>query len=444
MRKKSSKNSKNAEKYITESIKVEKFIPGGQALATLENGKKIFLWGTLPGEVVTKVRVTKEKPSFVEGIAEEITEQSRFRVEPKDDCYLSTSPWQILDYAYEAAQKDEILREIFRQHAVELPPDLEDFHIISFEPYYYRNKMEYALFFDHADQKIHPAFHERGSHRKIPVKQSSLEYPEIWQRATEIVDGLNQKGEDARKYQSLLLRAGRSLEPRGDGSDTLSGAQLERAVSGGLYENGQPHPKFSPLYDILGENEFVYSPNGFFQVNVKAYSRFLSDLKHLNLMSKKVLDLYAGVGTIGLSVAQDRELTLVECDKSAYAEMVNNVKQAVDAAKKTGRSLHIQPVLARSEDVLNYVEHDQTVIVDPPRAGCMPAVIERFLEVEPERIIYLSCNPATEARDVKKLLEKYQISFFQPYNFFPRTPHIENLVILERHNAKSHGAKKWD
>ena len=112
------------------NIRVEKFIPGGQALATLANGKKIFLWGALPDEVVTDVKVTKEKSSFVEGIAKEIAEKSEFRIEPEDTCYLATSPWQILSEEYEDRQKAEILHEIFRQHAVEIPEEYQEFYIV--------------------------------------------------------------------------------------------------------------------------------------------------------------------------------------------------------------------------------------------------------------------------------------------------------------------------
>lgn len=412
MSKKPRKTTPKPEKYITESIKVEKFIPGGQALGTLENGKKIFLWGALPGEVVTKVKVTKEKSSFVEGIAEEIAERSKFRVEPKDACYLATSPWQILAEEYEAEQKDELLREIFRQHEIEIPEALRGFHIMGDgEYYYYRNKMEYALYYSHEDEKIHLAFHGRSSHRKIPVEQSSLERPEIWRRAQEIVDELNQKGEEARKYQSLLLRCNQSGE-----------------VSGGLLENGKPHPVFPVLEDELCDIKYSYSPNGFFQINLPVYELVLKTMsKFVN--GSSVLDLYSGVGTIGLSVASAKNLTLVECNKSAYTEMKNNVDYIL---KNSDRELRVHPVLAKSEETLEYIAPEQTVIVDPPRAGCMPEVIERFLEIAPERIIYLSCNPVTQARDVKKLLKKYEISFFQPYNFFPRTPHIENLVILNR------------
>ena len=177
------------------------------------------------------------------------------------------------------------------------------------------------------------------------------------------------------------------------------------------------------MYEILGR-KYSYSPNGFFQINLPVYELALREIRHW-IKTDKVLDLYAGVGTIGLSIASDRKLTLVECNESAYQEMERN-------CQGTGA----RPVLAKSEDALEYIQPDITVIVDPPRAGCEKKLLEKILETKPATVIYLSCNPATQGRDVKILLEKYQISQVQPYNFFPRTPHLENLIILElKHGA---------
>ena len=100
----------------------------------------------------------------------------------------------------------------------------------------------------------------------------------------------------------------------------------------------------------------------------------------------------------------------------------------VDAPRKNSpRAIH-----AKSEEALDYIEPDQSVILDPPRAGCDKKLIDRLLEVNPEKIIYLSCNPSTQARDIKILLEKYEIEDVKTFNFFPRTPHIENLIILKK------------
>lgn len=405
-----------ATEYITERITVEKLIPGGQGLATLESGKKIFLWNALPGEIITKVQLTKSKSSFAEGIALEIEKSAPERIAPRDACYLSTSPWQIMTYDYELAQKHELLQEIFRQHKIELPAGVEIETVqTDGQDFCYRNKMEYALYFSHDDQKIHPAFRARGSHQKVVVETSSLERPEIFQKAERIIAELNEKHAEARKYQSILLRANQNDE-----------------VSGGLIENHQPRPKFNQLQDTILGQTYSYSPNGFFQINLPVYEMALREIRR-HISTAKVLDLYAGVGTIGLSVARDKDLTLVECDKPAYLEMERNC-----------HGTHARPVLAKSEEALAYIAPDQTVIVDPPRAGCRPELLAKFLEVQPETIIYLSCNPATQARDLKILTEGleneldsqgiYEITKVLPFNFFPRTPHLENLVVLQRKN----------
>lgn len=137
---------------------------------------------------------------------------------------------------------------------------------------------------------------------------------------------------------------------------------------------------------------------------------------------KPVVDLYSGVGTIGLTIGGD-DVTLVEINEYAVREMQRNIV-ALDK--------NAAAILAPSEQALDYITADKTIIVDPPRAGLHAAVVERLLEQAPSRIIYLSCNPVTQARDTALLLEKYRISHVRGYNFFPRTPHIENLIVLDK------------
>ena len=191
------------------TIEITKLIPGGQALGTHEDGRKIFFWNALPGEGVTDYLVTKKKSHYYEAVATTIVNPSPYRVEPKDSCYLSTSPWQILDYNYELKQKQSLVQEVFREHQINISkPDI----ITDGKDYFYRNKMEYALYWDHETNQISLAFHTRGSHRKLPIKQSSIERPEIFATATKIIDELNARHEEARKYQSLLLRCNQKGE----------------------------------------------------------------------------------------------------------------------------------------------------------------------------------------------------------------------------------------
>ena len=413
-------------------IKIEKIIPGGMGLGTDLDGKKIFFWNALPGELIEEFDVTKNKSHYQEAIATKIKEPSKYRAEPKDICFLSTSPWQIIDYNYELQLKQSLVVEIFREHNIKIdtPPIFTDHH-----DYFYRNKMEYALYYDLVEAKIKLAFHQRGSHKKIPIESSSIERSELFKKATTIIDDLNSRHEEARKYQTLLLRCNQNGE-----------------VSGGLYENHQPHPVFPPLTDQILGKTYSYSPNGFFQINLSVYEMALKEIKK-HISTDDVLDLYAGVGTIGLSVARDHHLTLVECDKSAYRELVNNLPEnallrttfadvanterpspVTTGARERSEKDAFLAILAKSEEALNYINSNQTVILDPPRSGCDQKLINKLNEVGPQKIIYLSCNPSTQARDIKLLLNNYNIEDIKTFNFFPHTPHIENLIILSKIN----------
>ena len=378
-------------------LEVINFATTGQGIATNSDGKKIFLWNALPGEKVTEYQILKQKSHLTEAVALKIKNPNPHRVLPRDEHYLSNSPWQILD-----------IEELFSKlKTPEITFEASD------NEYFYRNKMEYSLYYDHETAKIHPAIHRRGSHHKIPIFTSSLENPAIFQRAMEIIDKLNFKQEDSRKYQSLLLRCNRQGE-----------------VSGGLYKNYQPHPIFENLTDKILGYEFSYSPNGFFQINLPEYEKVLRKIKDFIKDQNKVVDLYSGVGTIGLTVASDKNLTLVEIDKFAHGELLNNI----EAVKSSTGNSNITGILAKSETIYDHITHDSTVIVDPPRSGCDSTLIDTINQKLPEKLVYLSCNPITQVRDLERLTQNYQITDITGYNFFPRTPHVECLTLLERTN----------
>jgi len=387
-------------KSFIETVKIREIVPTGQGIGDLEDGRKCFAWGALPGELV-EVEITKKKKSYVEGFVIRVIEASSERVEPKDDCYLATSPWQIMNYDFELSEKASVVQKAFRMQKIEIEkPEVTT----DFNEWNYRNKMEYSLYWDNDENKIKLAFHMRGSHRKIPISHSSIERKEILDKALEIIDDLNSRNEEARKYQAILLRANQNGE-----------------VSGGLLENFKPHPNFKELTDEILGREYSYSPNGFFQINLPVYEMALKDIAK-EVSGDKVIDLYSGVGTIGLSVAGDREVILVESNMSAVREAEKNAK-GISNAKVIG---------AKSEEVLDFITSDACVIVDPPRAGLDEKVVQKFLEILPPKIIYLSCNPITQARDVAMMAEKYEMTKIKAFNFFPKTPHIENLVILGR------------
>ena len=224
------------------------------------------------------------------------------------------------------------------------------------------------------------------------------------------------------------------------------------------------------LTDTILGIPFRYACEGFFQVNIPVYEQALRDMKewvpynkahqehqldqlaaHNNTDSQQraisqkksgqlhvgpglfsddiravrlsTLDLYAGVGTIGLTIGGDN-ITLVEINADAVREMQRNITEL-------GRT-NARAILAPSEQALDHITGREIVIVDPPRAGLHPDVIATLLQQLPPRILYLSCNPVTQARDVALLQQHYRIVHHRGYNFFPRTPHSEHLVVLDK------------
>lgn len=396
------RNHQNIRQPERVTVKLDKLVPGGQALGTLDNGMKVFVWGALPDEEVV-VEIAKKKSHYAEGFVDSLITASPDRIAPRDACFLSTSPWQMMSEEAEIRYKSQLVVEAFQQQMIDLPPKtIQD----DGKFYHYRNKMEYSLWYDHDTAKIYPAFHRRGSHQKLALTgrhDSSIERPEIWAEATRIINELNQTGEEARHFQSLVIRCNQAGE-----------------TSYGLFRMNQPHPDMQTLHDKILGYDYTYSPNGFFQINLPVYEMALKAMQPW-INTDRVVDMYAGVGTIGLSVARDRKLTLVETNPFACAEMRKNIPAGHD---------NIKSVEAKSEEALDFITGDSTIIVDPPRAGLDTKVVARLNEVTPPTIIYLSCNPSTQARDVAALADKYQIVYNQPFNFFPRTPHIENLIVL--------------
>jgi len=177
------------------------------------------------------------------------------------------------------------------------------------------------------------------------------------------------------------------------------------------------------LTDTILDVPFAYAVEGFFQINIPVYEQALREMKEWVSADKPTVDLYSGVGTIGLTIGGEN-VTMVEINEHAVREMKRNIT-ALDREKA------VQAILAPSETALEHINSESTIIVDPPRAGLHADVVGKLIEASPERIIYLSCNPVTQARDVALLAEKYGVKHHMGYNFFPRTPHIEHLVILD-------------
>lgn len=414
-----------------EEVKIEKMVHGGQGLGTLESGQKVFVWNALPGEIV-KVRIIKKKRSYVEAIAEEIVAASPERVAPEEENYLATSPWQMMAFEAENKYKREIVAELFAHEKINLPGYGGVVH--DDRQWQYRNKMEYSFWGD--DDGLHLALYRRGTHGKQIVTGSKLALPAIDAAANAVLAELQKLGVRAGDLKTIIVRCAQTGESAASlfvKPDKFPEINLPKELKGlRVYHSNPKSPASVPtkllyelgdvlLYDTLLDKKFVYDVDSFFQVNIPMFEKALSSIK-VHGKEESITDMYAGTGSIGLSVAE-KSVDLIELDPAS-------VRMAGENAHASG--LDATVIEASTEKVLEYITGDKPVIFDPPRAGLHAKVVDKALEAMPPKIIYLSCNPATQARDLARLQEQYTIDHFEIYNFFPRTPHIETLAVLRR------------
>ncbi|MEI6054236.1 MAG: RsmD family RNA methyltransferase [Candidatus Saccharibacteria bacterium] len=423
------------------SVNLDEIVGGGRSIGTLESGRKIFVWGGLPGETVL-AQVTKKKSKLYEGVVTEVIKASPERIEPKDkDSYLSTSPWQIMTFEAEQNYKAALIEEAFELHNIVLPEKIEVYS--DNKQFEYRNKIEFSWYWSKENEQLDLSFFRRGTHGKLPVEGTSLAHPEINRSAIAMRDLLRTKPDiKAFMLKTLLVRCNKEgevalqLYVKDQTIDQFSEAEIKELKVVGfelIYSNPKSPASVitsrlqswgvTTLSDTILDIPFTYAVEGFFQINISIYEQALKDMKQWVIKNKPTVDLYSGVGTIGLTIGGEN-VTLVEINEPAVIEMKRNIK-ALDREKA------VKAILAPSESVLENITSDSIIIVDPPRAGLHEDVVNKLLEVTPERIIYLSCNPVTQARDTARLSEKYGIKYHRGYNFFPRTPHIENLVVLD-------------
>lgn len=440
------------------TVHIAKLVEGGQGLGELPDGKKVFVWNALPGEMV-RARIIKQKHSFAEAIAEEVLTVSPERIEPLETNYLATSPWQIMDFAAENKYKKQIVEDIFSQAKVDLPATFELTAVreeqerprevgSGFTPkatmrnplagvsWGYRGKMEYSFWGD--DDGLHLALHMRGSHGKQIVSGSKLAMPEIDKAANAVLTQLHKLSIRAGDLKTIIVRssqAGSTVAALYVKVQEFPKLELPEGMQGLRVYYSNPKSPASvrtkllqevgdcALHDTLLGKSFTYDVDSFFQVNMPIFEQALIRIKE-HCTEPEIVDMYAGVGSIGLSVAS-KAVDLIELDPATVAMAHVN-------AKASGLAANV--VEASTEKVLDYIRGDRPIIFDPPRAGLHDKVVSKVLEVQPPRIVYLSCNPVTQARDLAKLQETYTITYFEAFNFFPRTPHTETLAILERKN----------
>lgn len=413
---------------VRENIRLGKLVHGGQAIAEVPSGKKIFVWGGLPGELVNVI-VTKKKGSYFEGVVTEVIEPSSDRISPEEPkSYLSTSPWQIINYAAELKHKDAILREAFDREKVSIP-EWSEFETVG-EITGYRNKMEFGFWGD--EEGLQLAHYVRGTHGKQKVDGSVLTSDAINDAAQSVLQELRRLDVWGGDLKTVVLRSSTDKK-------AVAALFMKKELDMGefklpdnlkgidFYFSNPDSPASVPtkklyslgdikLTDTVMGKDIMYDVMSFFQVNLPVFEKTLETIES-TILDGPIVDFYSGVGTIGIVLGAE---LLVESDEP-------NIAMARLNAKGTDTKV----VHATSETALDYIAEDKILIVDPPRAGLHMKVIDRIAEVRPPQIIYLSCNPSTQARDIRLLSEFYDVIHAQGFNFFPRTPHIESLFVLK-------------
>ena len=420
-------------------IAIKCLVFGGEGLGYYKS-KPVFVYGVLPNEKVL-VRPVKIKSKFVKAVLEKVVLAEPNRRLPAEDHYLSCSPWQIMPEAQQLYYKKELTKEVFIRFAGVLPaPDPE----ITASPdvWHYRNKLEFGLC--GAADGLSLCFNERYSYNKrLPLAECKLGHDLLNKTADRILTVLNRKKIPVSALKNLLVRCCFAEEkclaalyvtdPKFETFElnlpNLSGwqiiyseSQTPSAVSTEiLFSQGD-----SFLKEKFLDNVFAYEYDSFFQVNPPAFNQFLKILKEQKITGERLLDLYAGVGVIGLSLAGDfKEVKCVEIDLKAEKQIRQNAElnQLKNITALSQAAEHFNPEA--------WLKNTDTVVVDPPRAGLHPKVVKKLLEIKPKTLIYLSCNPATQARDFALLKEVYRVKHWQLFDFYPQTPHVESLLILE-------------
>ena len=204
-------------------------------------------------------------------------------------------------------------------------------------------------------------------------------------------------------------------------NDSLEGVEL-KLIYGNTY-----------LYEFIDDLKFEVGPKSFMQVNYnQAVKLYKTAIEWAELSGNElVYDLYCGIGTISLLFAK----------KVKYVIGIEYIDEAVDNANNNAKinnitnakffSGDVKELLNKSE-LLSYGKPD-LMIIDPPRSGMHPDVIKQILKILPEKIIYISCNAATQARDISQMLGKYQVIKYQPFDMFPQTAHVENIALLKKY-----------
>ncbi len=462
-------------RQIFENIEVIDAGAKGKSVAKAPDGKVIFLNNAVPGDVVD-IQTTKKRKAFYEGSATAFHKYSDKRVDPACDHFGTCGgcKWQFMGYEHQLAYKEqEVVNNLTRLGKIELPK--VDPILGSEDQYFYRNKMEFSfsdsrwLTLEEIQSKTEIqnrnalGFHMPGMWDKIlNIKKCHLqEDPSnaIRNKVNAFATQNNLDFYNPRKQEgflrTLMIRISSTgeimvlvqffkedLEKRkllldyiasefpeitslqyvvnSKGNDTIYDQEV-------ICYTGKDH-----IEEEMEGLRFKINAKSFYQTNSKqAYQLYKVTRDFAGLTGNElVYDLYTGTGTIAQFVAK----------KAKKVVGVEAVPEAIEDAKENARNNNIDNVefyvgdmkKVFTKEFISKHGQPEVVITDPPRDGMHKDVVEQLLNISPEKIVYVSCNSATQARDLSLLDRAYKVSKVQPVDMFPQTYHVENVVLLEK------------
>ena len=466
---------KKGKTIVIEQVLVENYAAEGKSLAR-RDGKVVFIEGVVPGDVVD-VRLGKNKKDWAEGHVLRFHEYSKERAEPfcRHFGVCGGCQWQNLPYEKQLHYKaQQVYDNLTRIGKVQLPPFLPI--VGAEEDKFYRNKLEYTFStkeylpagsFDKDDKEKSfnnvLGFHARGFFDKIVNIEKCWLQPEP---NNALRNALRQfaceKGYsfyDYREHRGLLRNLQFRICTTGEvmvnvvfGEDesekrdevmqfidssfpgiTTLLYTVNLKMNDSIFDlepvayKGKGH-----VVEQLEDFRFKIGPKSFFQTNTKQGEklyRITRDFAELD-GSQILYDLYCGTGSIGIFCSRGaKKIIGVEAIDAAVEDAKENAAlNGIDHAE-----FYAGDVIKVCDDAF-FAAHGKpdVIITDPPRAGMHQKLVEKILEMEAPTVVYVSCNPATQARDLALLDEKYRVTRVQPVDMFPHTHHIENVVQLKR------------
>ena len=466
---------KNTDKIVFDHIKVLDAGAKGVSVAKAPDGKVIFIPNVVPGDVVD-VQTFKKRKSFYEGKALKFHEYSEHRVEPICEHFgvCGGCKWQNMKYSQQLYYKqNEVKNHLQRIGKVDLP----DFETIlgSEKKFFYRNKMEFSFSNSRwlTEQEIEQTetlenrnalgFHIPKMWDKIlDIQKCHLQEDPSNAIRNEVRDFANAHGLtffNPRAHEGLLRTLMLRTASTGEIMVLIQFFENDKAnrelLLDHLYEK---FPQITSLqyvvnnkandtlYDtdiklykgrdyILEEMEglkFSINAKSFYQTNSdQAYELYKITRDFAGLTGDEIVyDLYTGTGTIAQFVSKKAKKVIgVESVPEAIADAKENAKRN----NITNCDFFVGDMkVVFNEHFIAQHGHPDVIITDPPRDGMHAAVIDQILKIAPNKIVYVSCNSATQARDLALMDETYKVTRVRPVDMFPQTHHVENVVLLEK------------